>query len=139
MPHHCAPLILWSVSRLRPDRSQQQTSRMGSLISVSFSSAWAVDRGRLADFDDARLNAGRWNFYRVLSELPDGNDHAEEECAVSYRFKSVAASFFGANKESISRFLVVVHKSCLVYARPLTQRSCQPISTSYKLLTHSML
>ena len=47
----------------------------------------------------------------MLRELPDGNNNAEDECEVSNGFQSRAAFFFGANQESICRFLAIVHKS----------------------------
>jgi hypothetical protein len=75
----------------------------------------------------------------MLGELPDGNEQAEEDCGVRYRFKRAAAFFFGANEESISGFLVVLHKSFFGYVRILMQRSCHAILLSRKPLIRNSI
>jgi hypothetical protein len=70
----------------------------------------------------------------MLCELPDGDEQAEEDRGVSDGFKGSSAPFFGPDQESVSRFLVIVHKSCLVNGRTLMQRSCHA-----NLLSHNRL
>jgi len=82
--------------------------------------------------NEARCDAARGNSHRLLGELPDGDHDTEDESAVHDRFKCAAASFFGTDNESISGFLIVFHKSLLVSACLLMQRSCQPIFYSHK-------
>ena len=58
----------------------------------------------------------------MMGKLPDGHDDAKDDCAVSEGLENAAAFFFRANEESVSRFLMVVHKSLLVAAAPYAAR-----------------
>jgi hypothetical protein len=59
----------------------------------------------------------------MVSKLPDGNGDAKTAGDVSDGLKEAAASFFRSNEESVGRFCVILHKSCLVNV-------CAPYATT---------
>ena len=95
---HCRNVAVW----LQPFRSLVSARR--------------IRQDHFSRAGNHRLDSRRWNHDRLVSELPNGDDHAENAGAVSNRFESAAAFFFRADEESISRFLVILHKR-LVWLR----------------------
>src|SRR3954447_7388503 len=82
-----------------------------------FASAGRICPGHLAHRN--RFDSRGGNVHRMLYELPDGNEQAQEDRGVSNGFESSSASFFRANQESVCRFLVIVHKSVWLTCAPL--------------------
>ena len=87
---------------------------MDDSTSVEFRSAGRINFRFLAEADNTGVYAARRNLDWMLCKLPDRDQDAKQDGAVGHSFESIPAWFFRSNQESVSRFVMVVHKSCLV-------------------------
>jgi hypothetical protein len=76
----------------------------------------------------------RRNFHRLLRELPERDDHAENEKRIKNGFEQTASFLFGAHEKGVGGFVLAVHKrwkfdnlSCATFmsaAAPNTRFHC---------------
>src|SRR5205814_5684746 len=83
-------------------------------LSFDFRMSRLTQCRKVGDASDAvyGVQSSRRNIDRLLRELPDGDDRTENQDRVNCHLDDVAALFFRANQERVSRFVLVLWLIC---------------------------